>query len=309
MLTDGEVLEAFSAAPGPDGGVGGGEQPVRDHVLVSHPALRDGVSLFVPLSPACRTVRDIVDAAQVILRRTGDNRLCVSELKAHEDGRALDPRAQWRSVIRSGSSLVATHGDGPTMSSSAIAKDVTVWKVRHRLDSSVWCVVTRRARRRDPDGGPALSRGARPGAPRRSREMVARGLEGLEINASDLNAANSTINLNRLDINIGDVAADADEAAGSSSGSQSYESPDAAGSPRESPTRRLSSSYGLLLTPNAKGGAPASVGQASTMALFHDVNGGADMLQDSEDDVVKRLPGGSFAVFRGERKSPQPREG
>lgn len=129
----------------------------------------------------------------------------------------------------------------------------------------------------------------------RSHEMVVRGMEGLEINASDLNATNSTINLSRLDINIKE-GADAE----SGSGQAECES-----SPRESPTKRLSSSYGLLLTPNAKGGASGG-GQGSTMALFHDPNG-ADMLEN-EDDVVKRLPGGNFAVFRGERKSPQPRE-
>lgn len=134
VLTDGEVLEAYSASSGP----GEQEQLVRDHVLVSHPALRDGVSLFVPATD-CSTVGDIVEASQTILRRTGDNRLCVSELKTLKDDKALDPRAKWRNVIESGSVLIATHGDGPTMASSTIPKDVTVWKVRHRLDSSVWC--------------------------------------------------------------------------------------------------------------------------------------------------------------------------
>ena len=172
-------------------------------------------------------------------------------------------------------------GDGPTIASSAgQAKDPTIFKVRHRLDSSVW-----------------------------SQEMVSQGLEGLEIKAKDVKnmSLNTSINLTTLsttddiDVRECEIYSEHDQ---SSSASDTTTC-----SPRESPTKRLSSSYGLLLhspRPAVKSNNPVGLSSPGTLqVLSMDSHLSADMLEN-EDDVLKRMPGGSWAVFRGERKSSSP---
>ena len=172
-------------------------------------------------------------------------------------------------------------GDGPTIASSAgRPKDPTIFKVRHRLDSSVW-----------------------------SQEMVTQGLEGLEIKSNDVKqmTLNSSIHLTTLSVtddedirNIEHHSSDLEE-----------NSPDdtAPCSPRESPTKRTSSSYGLLLhspRPNhGKNNNSGSNNNSPLQVLTMDSHLSADMLEN-EDDVLKRMPGGSWAVFRGDRKGTSP---
>ena len=100
-LKDGEVVEAYSA--------GSSRGSIKDHVLVQHPALRDKVSLWVP-ADSCTTVDDLIHEAQSILRRTGDNRLCISELVVQSSGEVLPRERRWKELIESGELLRATHG-------------------------------------------------------------------------------------------------------------------------------------------------------------------------------------------------------
>ena len=263
-LTDGEVLEAYSAGIGDT-------PPVREHVLVSHAALRDGVRIWVPAGD-CTTVGELVKASQNILRQTGDRRLCVSGLARADDGTVLDTNDEWRNVIESGTSLIGTHGEGPTVSSSAIPKDPTVFKVRHRLDSSVW-----------------------------SKEMVVAGLgEGLEIKAKDLRSIGSITPITAcvtaadddddltLMKKLDDLRTGDDDCTTAGGGTGDVPRDD-----ESSPTRRMSSSYGLLL------------GSSSSPPLSLFANDDARGELENDEDVVKKMPGGSWAVFRGEaRKSP-----
>lgn len=74
----------------------------------------------------------------------------------------------------------------------------------------------------------------------------------------------------------------------------------------DSPLKRLSSSYSLLSvqtpnTPTNNTNNTTNQGGSPTLQLF----GASDNItkSDHEEDVVKKMPGGSWAVFRGERKN------
>lgn len=257
-LRDGEVLEAYSAGIGDTA-------PVHEHVLVSHAALRDGVRLWVPAGN-CRTFRDLVKASQKILRQTGDRRLCVSGLARADDGTVMDMNDEWRNVIESGTCLICSSGEGPTV--ATVANDPSVFKVRHRLDSSIW-----------------------------SKEMVVAGLgEGLEIKAKDLRCLGSIMPITTADdVDVSDDDEFRVRSISLQNDDTNTEDDDCGVVPREdeqSPTRRMSSSYGLLL------------GNSPPMSLFmsDDARGGE---LENDEDVMTKMPGGSWAVFRGEaRKSP-----